>query len=44
VKKIRKYVCGDGSDVHAQELIQFGVLERLMYFLDETVDSDVLVD
>jgi hypothetical protein len=44
VKKIRKYVCGDGSDVHAEELMKFGVLERLQFFLDETTETNVLFE
>ncbi|KAJ3276059.1 Importin alpha subunit (Karyopherin alpha subunit) (Serine-rich RNA polymerase I suppressor protein) [Terramyces sp. JEL0728] len=44
MRKIRKYVCGDGSDVHARELIDHHVLERLLYFLDEQTDNDVVFE
>lgn len=51
LRKIRKYVCGgischfdsDGSDSHAQELIEHRVLHRLLYFLDQTVPQDAMV-
>ena len=43
VTKIRKYVCGEGSDAHAAELIEFKVLERLQDFLDLTTPTDTLV-
>ena len=53
VTKIRKYVCGgiyrvltnlDGSDTHAEELIKFQVLERLLYFLDDWTQEDTLFE
>jgi hypothetical protein len=34
----------DGSDVHAEELINFRVLERLSYFLDENTEGEVLFE
>ena len=34
----------EGSDAHAQELIQYGVMDRLMYFLDESTEGDVLFE
>ncbi|KAJ2999418.1 hypothetical protein HDV02_003036 [Globomyces sp. JEL0801] len=54
VTKIRKYVCGgmfhmfnllpEGSDERVQELIQFRVLDRLLYFLDGHTDPDVIFE
>ncbi|KAI8927221.1 armadillo-type protein [Entophlyctis helioformis] len=41
IRKIRKYVCGDGSEGHAENLIQWKALDRLIWFLAPEVPEDI---
>eukprot|EP00842_Homolaphlyctis_polyrhiza_P005250 jgi/Hompol1/5726/HPOL_004651-RA len=42
IRRLRKYVCGDNSETHAQNLIQAGVLSRLVWLLDRSNPDNVL--
>jgi hypothetical protein len=44
IKKVRKYVCGQDSNSHAEELISYGILSRLIDFLEITQTPDVLFE
>lgn len=44
VKKIRKYVCGENSELHVQHLLSWQILPRLRSFLDLNCPENLIFE